>query len=340
MLMDRIFDFYDDPQGLILKVIEKETKVPELIKSANTEIGAAGRSSKTLFAWPDEKRFPMDTPEDIVMSHLYFEKTASHIHPSIRDTIADNLQRVADFMGVPLQSMEKTATARTEYEIETKDFAVSLPAKSLPDTFLEKYAHHVYQEHFVLYPLNSEENVKKANMMFPKGLDNELEFFRPFIAKDIANKLEAVPAPRVQEYLPIAKSAAIEQLEYRVAVFPDHSDKYQGLLDQLHQEDTNFAKFASALDSADTESGAKALYSRNFYGGMRYATGVVDDLPSHEMLEFNGRELPFTLLQKSASSLKPIYPNIEETLKDYGQSQEFFGNMSVAEKQLILQTVL
>lgn len=334
--MDLIYDHLDDPQHLVFAVIAKEYDIPDFVKSASSE---EDRSNKKLFAWEHKSRFPMDTAHDLALSHLYFEKTAKNIPLNEHSFIRENLDRVALLMGVDLPSRLQKA-ASVEYDIKLEDFAVSIPMSSF--SLREKYAKHEYNDHFVLYPLDNQESVKTANIRFPRGLDDELEYFRPQVAQAIASHLpESSLSYEVKQYLPIPKSATIEQLDYRIGMNTSKTASYEALKRDLSDPNMTAILFSYALEKLDNSVGmAQLTKGANLLEGKRYIAGIYNDMNNPDNITILGRELPFNTLVKSASRLIDIYPNIEQWMQTPAAAQTCIDNFSQSEKELLLRTVL
>jgi hypothetical protein len=339
--VDNIIDVYDDSEKLIYNILDRELKLPEFVKQANFEPGDAAREKKNIFAWELRDRFPLDTPEDVIMSHAYLSKTAKHIPHTDLPFIQQRINEMADFMGLDLAIPNKEASKEVVFDIPLEDFAVRIPETGLPEDMRSKYANYLYNGHLVLYPLGTEKQIKEANRNFPAGLDEDLEYFRPFIAKDIANKLDHENlAPAVKEYLPIPKSAAIEQLALRAANYPDHSYQYEQLAQLVREDKADRNLFPKALGLADRESGAEFMCkSANIYEAHRYIMGIVDDMPRKTHLDIGGRKIAFNTFSKMANHLADMYPSIKYNMDSVHDAQNFVDNLSSLETQYILDNI-
>lgn len=311
MASDLIIDINDDPNQSLYKMIQKEVVVPVFVKTASTQ------EEKQIYALPEMKKFACDTPSDVWISYHYLQKTASNINPSLAKIAKENIVKYASWMQVNLQSEKIPQNIDTVYEINNEDFAVSIPVSNLNSEFLTKSANYVYNDCFVLYPLNNEFNIKKANENFPKGLDGDFEGFRPQVAQAIASKLNYEGlSQNVKDYQPIPFTKVASQLNYRASKFPEYREEYQKAYDDfIDQEEIDFVKYASALEAIDEKIGMSSLYSNDFYSPLRYLAGVKDDrdYSMHKIKFASGNNLFFKdVLAKKASLINDI-PDTNES---------------------------
>ena len=312
--MPEIFDIYDDPTGSVLKVIATERPIPGFVKSASFGIGPVGRKTKKAFAWPEERRFPIDTPQDLYTSVLYFEKTANKIPSWKRQEIKEVLDEAVNLSGMYIEPVTKVASLEPEIPIE--HFSIRIKAANLPADFRTKYADFIYMDNFVLYPMGNEAQVKEANALFPHGLDEELEYFRPFIAQDIMKRLPADVNlnPKVANYAPIPASVVYDQLELRAYTAPHMAKHYEKLKDMLSLNPFNRAKFANFVSTVDKQAGLEYLYNTSLMNPDNFMRGIVQDTEKTAYVILNGNKYEFMNIQKAASNLEQYFPNIKPHL--------------------------
>lgn len=323
-----ILDVHDDSLKVIYKQVQTDFAVPEFIKTANYELGDFGRSEKKLFAHPIEKRLPLDTESDVWMSAAYVEKNASQYTNFERSYIDREINRVATLMGIDLPK-QKAKEASYEFEIPVDKFAISIPMKEIKDeTFLQKAANYAYNNHFVLYPLDTEENIKRCNNMFPIGLDGSFEAFRPKIASEIVNALpsDINPSQEVKKYLPLSKKSSLTQLEYRSLKAPKFASEYKALEPLLNNN--TIAEYAAKLVSLDKQAGLGYLYSSNFFEPMRFLNGIKDDtvIPEDKKIKLAGKELTHDFIIRKSASIENIFPELKEIKTDADKVQSLFDN--------------
>jgi len=332
MLSNSILDISDDNQKAILKIIEKETEIPVFVKTASVT------EEKKVYAIPEMKKFACDTPSDIWLSYQYLKKTASNLKPYVADVAMRNIMKYANWMGVNLNSREKNIELKEEYEIDKNDFALRIPKNELSEEFLSKNASYIYGNDLVLYPLNNKENIKKANMNFPKGLDGDLEGFRPMVATGISEKLPKDElSSQVKSYLPIPKSAAINQIEYRENKFPLWKDDYNRVKKMIQEENPNIIKAASELEKIDDKVGASVLYGDNFLSPLRYLQGIYDDTDySYKKVKLASKEIFFRdLLSKKAELIDSIPETSDDDFKSPATFNQYYSQKPEYLKQAI-----
>jgi hypothetical protein len=289
------------------------------------------------------QKFACDSPSDIWLSYHYLEKTASSLKPHVAKKAMDNIKKYASWMDVNLNSQEWEVVTKTAHEINPDDFAVATPVENLSEDFLAKNASYIYNEHFTLYPLNNDENVKKANFNFPNGLNDDLEGLRPQVARSINRKMASLnlnSSDKVKQYLPIKKSAAIQQLNHRAYKYNDYADEYIGLKDHLTDElsDEGLIKFASDLEDIDNKVGMSSVYDSGVISPLRFLSGIEDDTDySGVMVKIaSDRSYRFMNVLFKEANLKSIFPNATaDVFKSPQAFSEFIQNNPPEQNQAI-----
>jgi hypothetical protein len=73
-----IRDQYHDPAySMLYHLLEGRPEVTEFVKHAELDDGKVAELPDSAFAWPERRLFPIDTPENTVLSSLYREKIAA-----------------------------------------------------------------------------------------------------------------------------------------------------------------------------------------------------------------------------------------------------------------------
>lgn len=247
-----MFDINDDVDKSLFAIIDREYEIPSQTKQAS--LGTS--SDHKVFAYPEAQKYPMDTPNDIYMSYLYFQKTASNLPMYAKEYVEDNIRNYADLCGVSLELKSKQAST-DRFVGKKEDFALAIPTWDIRDEYVkQKCANLIHNDYLLMYPINSTENVKLANHYFPKSLEGPLEIFRPKVARAIASRLDPLEySDTLKDYLPLPKSAALDQLEVRKVTAPEFASKYASLEELLVDcTPENSIKFASALDQLDKQA--------------------------------------------------------------------------------------
>ncbi len=101
-------DQYHDPSFAVLHhLLKGSPNVAEFVKHAELDETKVAELPDRMFAWPARRLFPIDTPENTVLSSMYREKCAA-----VPAEVDDNLQRAQEVYGVKeLLLTVKTAEA-------------------------------------------------------------------------------------------------------------------------------------------------------------------------------------------------------------------------------------
>jgi hypothetical protein len=301
-----MFDIYDDVDRSLFKVIEREYEIPRAIKVASLRSDV--RESKQIFAYPEENKYPMDTPEDLYTSYLYFQKTAHQLPPYAKTVVEDNLHRHADLLGLSLQAYKKEASM----SYDKNDFAVAIPVWDLQDpNLIQKCASMIHNDYMLMYPINTVENVKLANYYFPAGLEGPFEVLRPKVARMIASRLEPDEySDKLMKYLPVPKSAALEQLEVRKHEYPEFASKYASLERFLDNcSPTNSVKFASELSKLDKQ--ANIFQHVGIVDASEFNKFIYDDGSAPLLVKIANMELAWDDVLEAENSISGVVPDWE-----------------------------
>lgn len=319
-----IYDIYDDEHGHMYSVISKEYNT-HLVKSASQE--------PKHFAWREEKKFALDTPDDIALSYLYFQKTASDVPEEVRYDIKTKLEKAASFHNLNWNHFHKEPVKVAE--INPDQFALSIPLNKIPPTMKTKVANYIYNNHFSMYPLNTEENVKSANYMFPQGLD-DFPQFKPLVAQKIAEAIGDVEKlkPQVAEWLPFSKTAMLEELDTRATVsgnsmFSDIAREFSTLEDTLETRAYMYKK----MKTASTIQPEDARHS--FQPPEKFLSGWKEDIVVKRDFKINNRSYPENLFKSKAASLAEYYPEIKSLCKKPVDLQDYLESLDNVDLDII-----
>lgn len=303
-----VLDFYDDLDGSYYNVLEQEYHIPDSLNRDSFEQGPNAKKEAGLFACQDLKAYPVDTPDNLLMSRLYFEKTASKLSDRQRFEALEKMEKMASFYGIDISIEPKEQKTASSYEYNPNDFGLAIPLVNVSSgNFLEKYASITYGSHLLMYPLRAQEEIHLANEHFPQGLNEDLEVFRPKVARAIAEKVDPSSLSDViKEYLPIPKSAAIDDINARARLVPEFSGQYASLLPELDKASPDnpdqLLKIASALENHDINSGLYGNYfENNLMPPVDLMKGIKDDIGSeYNIVNMQGHNLPVKDLEKVA----------------------------------------
>lgn len=340
-MSSNIIDIFDDNSMVWLKsIIQRDFEIPDYVKKASIETGDEGRKLKKSFAAPElGNKFAMDTPADIWLSKAYLAKTANNISGYLVPKIEERLKENEALMGVDIQLKTKHASKPVEikYEVPLEKFALAIPKEKFASNFVDKFKNFFYRDdHLCLYPLNTPDQIKTANNIFPKGLVDELELFRPVIAQKIAALTpEENLSKNVQSYLPMSKSAALGMIETRISNYPKFATEYSKLKAEIIPGN-ELTKTAVALEKIDIASGANKY--NQIISPKALLRGVYEDKIENvynTKVAYYNEEIPFNAFEVHKDELVRMFPDIIDYFEPTKMASYLDGLPEVAAKLVI-----
>lgn len=316
-----IIDALDDVNNFIGVVIEKENDFPAFVKAASIEYGQAGRDKKSIFAYPEKQKFPLDTPSDIVLSHAYFQKTA-HLLPNefVRAEVSQRIKRASVFAGVPLDFSKPAVIGTKQASIPNEEFLVRVKTANCKETTCQDFNEFIQNDEIVMYPMQTPDQIKMANLNFPNALTGELVLQRPSVARKLASMMPFDDlTPAVQAYLPMKRSSFEIELESRAIKFPKFASLYERIKDSV-DETTDPTKVALLVNELDKRSGAVEHYGKQIKEASIFLNGVQATPKAPAKIFIKEASFPITKLIEKEASLKAIIPTLD--LSDPAQVQE------------------
>jgi hypothetical protein len=222
--------------------------------------------------------------------------------------VEDNFQNYAELCGVSLDLKKKEASVSYNKE----DFALAIPVWDLQNRDLvQKCASMIHNDYVLMYPIDTEENVKLANYYFPASLDGPFEVFRPKVARAIASKLHPIEySDSLIQYLPIPKQAALDQLEARKTACPDLAQKYASLERFLDNcSPGNSIKFANELEKLDKQ--ANFFHHIGITDASEFRKLIYDDDSKPAMVKIANTEIPWATVLGASESISGVVPEWE-----------------------------
>lgn len=113
----------DRSQAGFLKIAAtlQDTGVADFIKKRFSAFGEKSQAPKDKFADAENKRFPVDTPENTILSKLYFDHQKASLPEAYAKTVGDKLKTFATLHGIPFslfaKTEEKTAAAPPRFSL-------------------------------------------------------------------------------------------------------------------------------------------------------------------------------------------------------------------------------
>jgi hypothetical protein len=101
-----IDQFNDTSFKRLYKLINTYPEAEEFIKSANVDQEENDSRPDSAFAWPEERRFRIDSPAQAALSRLYMEKQAG-----VPDAVRKRCEAALEIYGIDLPLQEKIAAA-------------------------------------------------------------------------------------------------------------------------------------------------------------------------------------------------------------------------------------
>jgi hypothetical protein len=255
--MTRIVDQYSDPA--FAGMVQQLARMPQLeafVKEASIEPGEDQALPDTAFAWPDQRKFPIHTPEHAALSQMY-AKLASHVPGEVQDAIKTALE----VFGVPetvFAEQVKVAAARDdEYLVPALKL---FPVRDAADV---KYAEQQLLEQISKLDLDTRVqacgNLVKKAAEFKAPLHPEMQKLAGFVVSS-TQELRTWLDARASALTPThhMEKAAYEKLSSELARQPAESRDREGLL-----------KVADVIATLDERTGLDKHYDRRLPDPMR-----------------------------------------------------------------------
>jgi hypothetical protein len=101
-----IDQFNDQSFKRLYRLFQDHPETEDYIKTAQIDHDENEKRAEAAFAWPEQRMFPIDTPEQAALSRLYMEKQAG-----IPDYVRARCDKALELYGVEMPLQEKTAAA-------------------------------------------------------------------------------------------------------------------------------------------------------------------------------------------------------------------------------------
>lgn len=280
-------DIFDDSNLSLFKVLDNEYDIPLSVKHASIAPGELNRNKKKIFADNVNKKFAMDTEEDMYLSALYLTKYAG----ADKENIVATLNRFSEYTGNPVCLVKKAnVTAGTD----PSKYAVHLP------------------DGLKMYPLHTEQLVKLANEHFPNKLDGDLEYLRPQVAQKIASMSTKI-SPMVERYLPIKSKHANKDIDTRYTLTKDSN--YIGFKEIIYSGLLNNARscelFSTKLAHLDEKHGIQKYYGTDILDPSEYNRMVEAD-----PMEYKSDNIDYSKIYSKRAKVASTFPRIQDILHD------------------------
>jgi len=278
--------YHGDPSFAELHVLTRERPLArEMLKTASfvTQKLAVEGLPSTVFAWEDERRFPVHTKADTVASVLYRSKLGS----SVPKHVDDKLDKACEIYGVDSHIFASVKTAGV-------------------GEFSEKVAYAL--EATQRLPLGSRAQIKQAEEVLNRdytklALETRAEAYGALVKQGSAKGVELTPFTHRMAGLTAcstqmlntwlgARAAAVGETKYAAAYdkLADGLVKAPALLTDRKQ----LTKLAGAIDHLDRAAGLDKHYDRKLLDPMQtvFNTDMLLSKVAGCMLDLGGTQVP------------------------------------------------
>lgn len=318
-----ICDQYHDPSfKQLFQILQSSPQAADGVKTAcaNTELDDAQNEKRanSAFAWPERRLFPIDSPEQALLSSLYVSKQAAAIPEAVRERCA----RAVDLYGVQVPQV-KTAAAPApatpdEYLLpDLKRFRVRSPedVKLASETLLRDQR-----------KLDTQHRTKAAVGLVRKSA--ELRVAIP----DAIYKMAGVTyshTPTMRTWLE-ARAAATKNpaVKYAYLKLAEHTRA----MEEMYFDRAAMIKTAEVIGELDAAAGLDRHYGRKLPDPVQ--TVFNTDKIAEETMQFAGKQVP-------VSQLLAISPDAYRNAFGDDLANEFISGDDIDPEQLrvILPTV-
>lgn len=289
---------------------------------------------KSAYAWEEAGLFPIHTPEDTLLSALYYEKQAQKLPEDVADKIGEKIVKALRVHGVD-HIFRKIAKDLAEKERrELPDSAFGLVIKD-PKT----------GKKIRKYPMPDAEHVRKAIQFFKKHYQDYPEEWRVQIAKKIVKRAKKfgveVQDEIVLKYAGIGKSDLKKTAElireYRVYPLADNE-----LAKKAYEKVAEaFEKFAEEeVPSKELEKTINALYELDKMFGVDYRKLpsprfiVYNEKLAEEVVEIKGVKVPLAVFEAIPDE---VYEEILGSVPDRNNLKAEIEALPDPEKEILYQ---
>lgn len=280
-----IVDQFNDPAfGVLYRQVSRMPALEGFVKEASVDAAEHRSLPDTAFAWPDERKYPIHTPEHAALSYAYAKVAAE----------------------LPGHVMESLKTALSVYQIPESTFEEH-ETKVASDVTSQ----YVLPE-FKYLPVNSPDQVKAAQDTFISDLQKLDVERRALAASNLVKQADAHKVELSPEVLKLAglvvsdtKVAAdwlyarADQLKSEQAAY---KTAYVTLADSLvaknkeHGDRHDLMKVANAIAALDEKTGLDKHYDRKLPDALRTVFNTTK--VASESVEVAGTYIPVSKLAK------------------------------------------
>lgn len=280
-----IVDQFNDPAfGVLYRQVSRMPALESFVKEASVDVAEHRSLPASAFAWPDERRYPVHTPEHAAMSYAY-AKVASELPGHVMDSIK---------------------TALSVYQIPEATFAEQ--EVKIASAVTQQY---VLPE-FKYLPVNNPEQVKTAQVQFLADVQ-KLDIERRALAA--SNLVKHADEHKVTLNSEVLKMAGLVVSNTKVAadwlyaradqLKPEQANykaAYVTLADNLlakskeHGNRNDLMKVANAVASLDEKTGLDKHYDRKLPDALRTVFNTTK--VASESIDLGGTYVPADKLMK------------------------------------------
>lgn len=308
-----IRDQFNDPAlGHLTRILTEMPSLENFVKTASMDASEAAARPADAFAWPEERRFPIDSPEMAALSAAY-AKTASENIPGF---VSESIKKALEVYGVPEAVFETAKVAAREERLEDwlcgdlKLFQVKEAADIAP-------AQHAFLENYE--KLDVPHRKMAAENLVKKAVEFKVDV-RPHVTKVAGMTVSHIPTLRKWVH---AREDASPKAEHKQAYA-----KFAADLRRMPEESADshaLMKIATALTELDARAGIDKHYDRRLpdpmltvfntdklasesidIDGMQVSAKKLMALPESFWKDLGGQDLADEIMPKGSASLQKL----------------------------------
>lgn len=287
-----IRDQYHDPSfAFLFHILNENPEARDFVKSASLDVNDESTLPSSAFAWPERRLFPINTPQNTVLSSLYRIKCAA-----IPVEVDDALKKAQGIYGVK-NILDKSAEHQKTAEAQRS------PA---PETWI--------LPHLKRLRVKTAEDVKVAERLlleqYPRlNIEDRAEGFVNLVkvARDLGVSLEPT-THRMAGMTVCTTKTARDWIEARAAAVeePLFQSAYEKLASafahrgEFIQDRDELISAANALAHLDKQAGLDKHYDKRLPDPIR--TIFNTEKIAEEMIDMAGRQIPLSKLAAMPST--------------------------------------
>ena len=283
-----IRDQYHDPAyGLLYHTLRERPAVAEFVKHAELNPSEADTLPDSAFAWPEQRRFPINTAENTVLSWAYREKCAA-----VPVEVDVALKKAVDIYGVNY-IIEATKTASAPPPDLVEDYLLRTHKKLRVKTAADvKVAENILLEQ---YPrLSIEDRAEGFTNLVKKARDFNVSL------EPVTHRMAGMTVCTTKTAMDWieARAAAVKEPLFQTA-YEKLATALKGRGEEVHDRDELLA-LTDTLAKLDKQAGLDKFYDKKLPDPIR--TVFNSEKIAEEMVDLGGRSVALSKLAQMPAS--------------------------------------